>query len=167
MALNDKWLRRFTGHDPCVMLHYFHHIKWDLFNLNEVTGWQCQGNRVARQGRDGRWGQILALLSLIWLVKPMNRVHGWKVRGVKWKKKKSRKWCFCWGKSVSKRELGRRRVLITSETGMIGKDGLENGFAAWPCWGHCWSSWRVVHSEHERPGWERNSGVMRIRIKKR
>lgn len=34
--LNDKWVRGFTGHDPCVTLH-FHPIKWDLFNLNKAA----------------------------------------------------------------------------------------------------------------------------------
>lgn len=52
---------------------------------------------------------------------------------------------------MSKRDLGRRSLLIASETGMMGRDGLEKGFAVRPSWGHCWSSWRVVHLAHEGP----------------
>ena len=58
---------------------------------------------------------------------------------------------FCGGKRVSKRDLG-GRLLIASGTGMIGKNRLEKSFAVRPCWGHCCSSWRAVHLEHEGPG---------------
>lgn len=48
--LGDKWVRELTGLGPHVTLH-FHHIKWGLFNLNKAVAWQCQRNRVDRQGK--------------------------------------------------------------------------------------------------------------------
>ena len=48
--LNDKWVRGFTGHDPCVTLH-FHPTKWDLFNLNKAAERQCQTCRADSQGK--------------------------------------------------------------------------------------------------------------------
>lgn len=156
--LNGKCVRGFTGHDPCVPLH-FHPTKWDLFNLNKAAEWQCQrcGADSQEKGQEvgADFGGVVTDLvgeaseQSMWL---KHEGHKMKVN------QESDYWG---GGEVSKTHLG-RKLLISSETGVIGKNRLEKSFAAWPCWGHCWSSWTVVHLEHERPGWKRESGLMRI-----
>lgn len=47
------------------------------------------------------------------------------------------------------RDILGRRLLIASEKAVRGKNRLEKSFAVQPCWGHCWSFWRVLHLEQE------------------